>query len=188
MDRCWLLTSTFYGNWLPGDPRGSVTSVRDEPGARGRHNTPGTPVDGPMPGLYQSARAAWKGPPILLDAEKASVLAAQFQETARCRGWRLLAFAIMRNHVHLVVGVPGDPEPGAVLGDFKAYGSRALNRQWGKPASGTWWTERGSTRKLPDEAAIRAAVEYVRNQEHPLITWVAEDLGERTEDLGEQRP
>ncbi len=33
----WLLTSTTYGTWLPGDPRGSVTSVLDfrpeEPGA-----------------------------------------------------------------------------------------------------------------------------------------------------------
>ena len=25
----WLLSSTFYGQWLPGDPRGSVTNVRD---------------------------------------------------------------------------------------------------------------------------------------------------------------
>ncbi|HYH63802.1 MAG TPA: hypothetical protein VD866_03795 [Urbifossiella sp.] len=25
----WLLTSTTYGTWLPGDRRGSVTSVRD---------------------------------------------------------------------------------------------------------------------------------------------------------------
>jgi REP element-mobilizing transposase RayT len=179
VDRYWLLTSTLYGNWLPGDPRGSVTSVRDEPGARGRHHTPGTPVDGSMPGLYQSAQAALRCPPVLLDEEKALVLAAQFQETARYRGWKLLAFAIMRNHVHLVVGVPGDPEPGAELGDFKAYGSRALNRRWGKPAGGTWWTEGGSKRKLSDEAAVLAAVQYVRDQEHPLLIWVAEDLGER---------
>ncbi len=179
MDRYWLLTSTFYGNWLPGDPRGSVTSVRDEPGPRCRHNSPGSPVDGPMSGLYQSAQAALKCPPILLDEEKASVLASQFQETARYRAWWLLAFSIMRNHVHLVVGVPGDPEPGDVLGDFKAYGSRALNRRWGKPAGGTWWTEGGSKRKLPDEAAVLAAVQYVRDQEHPLLTWIAEDIGER---------
>lgn len=26
----WLLTSTFYGQWLPGDERGSVTNVRDQ--------------------------------------------------------------------------------------------------------------------------------------------------------------
>src|SRR5437763_1061534 len=29
MDRYWLLSSTFYGNWLPGDPRGFVSRVRD---------------------------------------------------------------------------------------------------------------------------------------------------------------
>jgi len=27
--RSWLLSNTFYGTWLPGDERGSVTSVRD---------------------------------------------------------------------------------------------------------------------------------------------------------------
>ncbi len=34
----WRLTNTTYGTWLPGDPRGFVTSVLgfriDEPGAR----------------------------------------------------------------------------------------------------------------------------------------------------------
>lgn len=34
----WLFTSTTYGTWLPGDPRGSVTRVLDfcieQPGAR----------------------------------------------------------------------------------------------------------------------------------------------------------
>jgi hypothetical protein len=29
MDRYWLLTSTTYDTWLPGDERGSVTRVKD---------------------------------------------------------------------------------------------------------------------------------------------------------------
>ncbi len=29
MFRHWLLTSTFYGTWLPGDRRGFVGRVRD---------------------------------------------------------------------------------------------------------------------------------------------------------------
>jgi hypothetical protein len=62
MDRYWLLTWTMYGNWLPGDPRGSVTTVHEEPVTRHRNNTPGTPYDGEMPGLYQSAQSLLKGP------------------------------------------------------------------------------------------------------------------------------
>jgi hypothetical protein len=80
---------------------------------------------------------------------------------------------IMAKHVHLVVGVLGDPDPNRVLGDFKSYASRSLNRKWGKPKSDTWWTERGSTRKLRDQAALLAAIEYVRNQENPLLIWIA---------------
>jgi hypothetical protein len=75
----------------------------------------------------------------------------------------------------LVVGVEGDPEPADILGDFKSYGSRALNRRWGRPASDTWWTESGSKQKLQDEAHVLAAIRYVMHQEFPLVLWVAAD-------------
>ncbi|MBU6293193.1 MAG: hypothetical protein KJS91_00805, partial [Planctomycetes bacterium] len=58
-----------------------------------------------------------------------------------------------------------------LLKDFKSYASRALNKQFEKPESGTWWTEGGSRRKLPDEAAVAAAIRYVLDQEHPLVVW-----------------
>lgn len=81
----------------------------------------------------------------------------------------------MCDHFHMVVGVLGDPEPGKILGDFKSWGTRALNRQFGKPPSSTWWTERGSKRKLPNETAIAQAVNYVLNkQPNPLVTWSPE--------------
>ena len=91
-----------------------------------------------------------------------------------------MAIAIMANHVHLVVGVPGDPPPEKILGDFKRYASRALNRREGKCGDGErgasaprWWTESGSKRKLPDENAVLAAVRYVVEQEYPLLIWTA---------------
>jgi REP element-mobilizing transposase RayT len=172
MDRYWLLTSTTYGTWLPGDARGFVSRVRVGDGPRVEHDIPGTPYDAALPGLQNSARRQLKGPPIYLTAEQAVVLLAQFQETAAYRQWQLVAVAVMANHIHLVVGVPGDPAPEELLQDFKSYGSRALNRRWGKPVSETWWTESGSKRKLPDEAAVRGAIEYVRNQERPFVVWV----------------
>jgi REP element-mobilizing transposase RayT len=187
VDRYWLLTTTFYGNWLPGDPGGFVSRVRDvraedtrdadampptrEP--RREHDVPGTPYDADYPGLYRHARQQLKGPPIRIDAEHARLLLEQFLQTATCRGWRLLAAAILANHVHLVVGVAGDPDPTKVLGDFKAYGSRALSKQWGKPLGETWWTYGGSKRKLVGESALLRAIAYVRCQTKPLRFWVA---------------
>jgi hypothetical protein len=50
--------------------------------------------------------------------------------------------------------VPGDPAPGKILGDFKSWSTRALSKKFGAPASETWWTERGSKRKLNTTARV----------------------------------
>jgi REP element-mobilizing transposase RayT len=181
MDRYWLLTNTLYGNWLPGDQRGFVGQVREHrpfdpvEQPRVRHNIPGTEYDENMPGLERTAHQLLKCPPIHLTAAQAEVLLRQFQETATHRGWELRAVAIMYNHIHIVVGVPGDPKPSKILADFKSWGTRTLSNRFGAPKSETWWTERGSKRKLPDEAAVIAAVRYVLfEQPNPLITWSPE--------------
>jgi len=182
-DRFWLLTWTTYGTWLPGDARGFVSRVKDGPGARVEHDVLHTPYDAHMPGLKHSAETMLKSPPVLLKRPQADALLEQFQETARVRRWNLIATAIMVSHVHLFTGVSGDPDPEMLLRDFKSYGSRALNGRWPKPASGTWWTESGSKRKKEDEAAIRTAIAYVRDQPNPLVVWLSEEarlfLGER---------
>ena len=172
MERYWFLTWTTYGQWLPGDPRGCVTRVRDGDSPRIEHDEFGTPYDANIPGLYESAQRALKCPPIRLVSAQAPVLLAQFQETAEYRGWLLVAVGILANHIHLVTGVKGDPDPEKLLQSYKSYASRALNKRWGKPASDTWWTESGSKRKLPDETSIHAAIEYIRHQEYPLLIWV----------------
>jgi REP element-mobilizing transposase RayT len=173
VDRFWLLTWTTYGTWLPGDARGFVSNVRDGDGPEVRHNRPGTAYDADAPGLVRSSRSTLKGPPVWLGQAHADRLVAQFRETAAFRGWALLAAAVMANHAHLVVGVPGDPDPEALLRDFKSYGSRALSAEHGRPASGTWWTEGGSRRKLPDGRAVAAAARYVGKQHNPLAVYIA---------------
>ena len=177
MDRHWFFTWTTYGTWLPGDERGFVSNVRVESGRREiRHNIPTTPHDANMPGLAESSRHTMLGPPIFLIQDQAEALLAQFHETANIRQWQLIAVGIMVSHVHVVVGVPGDPSPSDILGDWKSYGSRVLNRRWGKPKSETWWTESGSKRKLSDERAILTAVAYVRDPDSPLLLWIHPDF------------
>lgn len=171
-DRYWLLTTTTYATWLPGGERGFVSPVPVGEDRWELHNMPGTPYDSDLPNLEQAARERLKAPPIYLVKEQAVELASQFHETANCRKWRLCALAIMRNHFHIVVGVPGDSAPGKVLGDFKSYASRCLNRKFGKPKSDTWWTEAGSKRKLKDDFAVIAGVTYVRDQFQPLVVWI----------------
>ncbi len=173
MDRFWFLTSTTYGNWLPGDERGFVGPVRTPLGVQTIHNRPGTQYDRDVGWLRTHSQMQLKGPPILFTLDQAEVLLGQFHETATHRRWNLSAVGIMATHVHIVVGVFGDPDPEDILGDFKSYGSRALNRRWDRPQSETWWTESGSKRKLRDELAVLVAVEYIRHQPNPLVIWIA---------------
>ena len=174
----WLLTSTFYGTWLPGDERGFVSRVRDRRfdeaprSQRREHDQYGEAFDADLAGLRESARQSMRGPAIQIGPNHAEVLLAQFQETAQFRQWGLHAVAIMAQHVHWVVALPETAHGSVGLRDFKAYGSRALTRRFGMPKSETWWTSKGSNRWLPDEAALRAAIEYVRNQASPLVIWI----------------
>ncbi len=174
-DRFWLLTSTTYGSWLPGDRRGFVGPIDAEDGYE-VHNRAGTEYDADIPRLERFAEGLVDGRRILLTTQQAAAVADQFQETAGYRGWELFAAAVMANHFHIVVGVPGDPSPSDLLRDFKSYAGRRLNRRCGRPASGTWWTEHGSKRKLPDSPAVSAAVRYVRNQPRALCVRITESL------------
>ncbi len=173
-DRYWFLTWTTYGTWLPGDDRGFVSNIDRGDGKGHRLNIPGTEPASKIRGLEIMAREKMAGPPVYLNLEQATALLDQFRETANYRGWELIAIAIMRNHVHIVVGVPGDPEPETILGNLKSYGSRRLNREFGKRESDTWWTEGGSRRRLKTESNVLAAIAYVRDQEYPLVVWIAD--------------
>jgi REP element-mobilizing transposase RayT len=174
MDRYWFLTCRTYGTWLPGDERGFVDPVIDEQGKRVVHNVPGTPVDEDNPRLRQYSRDIMTGEPVYLTSDQSSALFAQLQETARHRGWELLAVALLVNHVHLIVGVIGDPDPATLLRDFKSYGSRCLNGRWKTPVRRTWWAESGSRRILRTEENVRDAIDYVfQRQRNPLLVWKA---------------
>lgn len=173
-DRCWLLTWTTYGTWLPGERKGFVSSVVVD-GKVELHNQTGMPIDADMPALREHALRLLKGKPIYLGTEQASLCLEQFRETAKIRQWQLLGIAIMANHVHLVVGVQDDPDPNKLLHNFKSYASRKLNTHCPRPPSETWWTKDGSKRKLPDLKAIQNAIGYLRRQHAPLAMWFLED-------------
>jgi REP element-mobilizing transposase RayT len=169
VDRYWLLTWTTYATWLPGDRRGFVSEVREE-GSKVIHNTPGTACDADLPGLRAHAASIQSEETVLLDLPQAQAVAEQIRETATRRGWRILALAVMPNHVHVVVGAPGDPDPEKLLGDFKAWASRKLNQGWGPRRH--WWTQSGSKRRKATPEAIRDAVVYVRDQPNALVVWL----------------
>ncbi len=170
MHRHWLLTWTTHGTWLPGDRRGSVGKFRDRDGQIKPHNRPGESFALASEALATFAKDQMTSKPVFLNREHAELIVAQFQETARFRDWRLLAAAVMSCHIHLIAAVADDPSPSSVLRDFKSYCSRKLNSQMSESIK--WWTKSGSTRKLPTEQAVMAAVKYVQSQSNPLLIWI----------------
>jgi REP element-mobilizing transposase RayT len=183
MERYWLLTWTTYGTWLPGDRRGFVSEVRDEAGDKALHNLPGTPYDEDMPALEAYAASIMCEDAVWLDLPKAQAVADQLRETAGHRGWWILVLAVMANHVHVVVGVPGDPDPEKILADFKAWATRRLKRGWAGREH--WWTAGGSKRPKKAAEAIRAAVVYVRDQPNALVVWIDPRVAARLAELEE---
>ena len=123
IDRYWHVTWTTYGQWLPGDERGSVTRIRmPDQEHRLEEDQFGTPRTPPIPRLNEAAQNALVGPPVLLTKPQAEQLLLQFHETCDYRKWLLVATAIMANHTHALLGVPGDPEPEDLLRDLKSWG------------------------------------------------------------------
>jgi REP element-mobilizing transposase RayT len=151
-----------------------------------------------MPPLEEYARELLTVPPVHLSGEQAGKVILQLQETARFRGREIDAIAVMTDHVHLVFGTPGDPDPSEMLEDWKTYASRALNRLigWAPPASRPiWWVRGGSTRILKKPARRADAIRYVLSQEHPLVVWVGSTASQLLQEhptevgfIGEPRP
>ena len=167
--RVWFLTWTCYGQWLPGDSRGFVSNKFEGDVTEKRNNIVRTPYDQGRPELWKMARRNLVGEPVTLTAEQAEEVWEQFTETAAIRHWTLITCAIMYNHVHLMVGVPGDPNPEDILRDLKKWASIRLNRKFPTPPSGKWWTQSGSKRKIDSEKSFNRCFEYIQHQPQPLL-------------------
>lgn len=97
--------------------------------------------------------------PYHLDQLRRDAVLEAIQEVCAHRGWSLLAAHVRSNHVHTIVEAEVPPE--RVMNDFKAYGSRRLNRLGLDEPSRKRWARHGSTRWLWKPRHISAAMQYV---------------------------
>ena len=177
MDRYWFFTWRTYGTWLPGEG-GFVGNYVSDAGLRVKDNRYGDLAGPAMPALAAYASEELTQPPVYLSKSQADRICDQVHETASYRKRSIDAVAIMSDHVHLVFGTPGDPDPGDMLEDWKAYASRSLNRQlgWAPPTPRpVWWARGGSKRILKTTANRAGAIRYVRDQHTPLVLWLSKD-------------
>ncbi len=147
----YLLTWTTYGTWLPGDQRGWMD--KHQPGVRQKAE----------PQREISARFRMTETAIILDNHQRRQAEESLIDTCAYRGWKLRAYSVATNHVHLVISIPDNLSPMESLRIFKSYASKTLNNNH-SPQRRHWWTRGGSARRLFDPAAIDAAIRYVENQ------------------------
>jgi REP element-mobilizing transposase RayT len=164
--RSWLLTWTTKSTWVPGDRRGWVRGTPK--------NQPGCEYESGDEGLRNWSLQRMTGNPVWLTQHQAESVMESFRETAEVQGWWLGAAAVMANHVHLVVTVDGDPQPGSLVLRLKNYASRSLNKGWGKQ---DWWTPSASSRKLESVDSINAAMRYVVEQAGALVVFYKDNPG-----------
>ena len=171
MDRYWFFTWRTYGTWLPGQS-GFVGNYVTTAGNRVTDNRTGEIAGPSMPALADWVREHLTDTAVYLTPEQAGAVAAQLHETAQFRNRSIDALAIMSDHIHLVFGVIGDPDPNELLKDWKRYGSRPLNASLGRNRD--WWARDGSTRRVGTARSRAKAICYVNHQEAPLVVWVSE--------------
>ena len=145
----YFLTWTTYASWLPGDRRGWAD--------RGL-------IRGPNPRLRRIASSRARGRRVVLDVAARRLVEWTIADHCRRRSWHLHACHCRAEHVHVVVTAGGRP-PHVVLGELKAWCSRALATaaaEVGAAPRDQTWTRGGSCRRLYDETAVDAVVTYVR--------------------------
>jgi REP element-mobilizing transposase RayT len=146
----YLITFACYGRHLHGSESGSVD--RD-------HNAPRTPILEVDSARASSESERMDQAPYHLDQIRRDAVLEAIQEVCVHRGWSLLAAHVRSNHVHTVVEAEAPPE--RVMGDFKAYASRRLNRMRLDEPNRKRWAHHGSTRWLWKPQHVSAAMQYV---------------------------
>jgi REP element-mobilizing transposase RayT len=146
----YLITFACYGSHLHGGESGSVDR---------EHNAPGTPILEADPGRAAFEAELMDQAPYCLDQLRRDAVLEAIQEVCVHRSWSLLAAHVRSNHVHTVVAAEVPPE--RVMGDFKAYASRRLNRMSLDEPNRKRWARHGSTRRLWQPQHVSAAIQYV---------------------------
>ncbi len=158
----YLITFTCYGTWVRGDKRGAVDR---------HHNQPGTAVLAADTNRVSGDRERLAQPAYRLDETRRELVLKALRDVCQHREWPLLAVHVRTSHVHAVVAAFDVPE--RIMNDFKAYGTRALNRSRLDDRDAKRWTRHGSTRRLWRERDVEAAIRYVIDEQgEPMAVFV----------------
>lgn len=168
MVRAYHVILSCYGFWLPNDERGSWSErVRKYElqyfGPATKVTTRRSLADQPFDPIRRRAmRDALKYPPVRLTGEQARLIASGFAKACEEAGYRVLACAVMPNHVHLVIARHERPIE-TIVSHLKAKATQRLNRAGQNPLPRSPWARGDWTVFLDSDEAIERAIRYVEN-------------------------
>lgn len=85
------------------------------------------------------------------------------------RHYRLLAWCVMPNHVHVLVRANADASLRVIVQRWKSISARSINRLFGR--EGSLWQANYFDRFMRDEAQLAATVDYI--EMNPVVAGLA---------------
>ena len=143
--KCYFITWTTYGTWLPGD-------ARDWRSRRGGYQIA-------KPQLEEWCRMQMRGEAVLLAPHDRKAVENACHDHCDHRGWTLLAVAARTNHVHVIV--ISNAAPKITRDQLKANCTSALRSQAQPLVVSRTWTRLGAVEILDTDEDIEACFVYV---------------------------
>jgi REP element-mobilizing transposase RayT len=130
-----------------------------------------------------------QNPPFLIGRHERPIVEAAISELCEHRTWELMAMNVRTNHVHVVLAAGAAPE--RVMGDLKAYSTRAMRRAGLVAAQQKVWARHGSTRWVWDSDQVDRCVTYTldaQGDDLPGAAWAVRTRTLRAQDNGAPGP
>ncbi len=162
----WHITVGTYGSRLHGGERPTVDRA---------HNQLGEAFIRRDERREQHEKNIMRAEPIILTHEQCAFIEEQLPRICERGGWTFRNCAAPPppadgDHFHLLCDAPPAVHGAQIRTLVKRWLTQSLDAKWGKPAAGTWWVDKGSTKPVDDEAYLNHAHPYIQRQRTtPLI-------------------
>ncbi len=151
----WHITFGTYGARLP---HARAPTVDRRMSARGQ------PFLQPDAEREAAARGQMRGAAVYFSRQQCVFIQEVLPTICERGGWSLLACAAVSNHVHVLVEADAEVHGEQIRRLLKRWLTQELDREFGKPRSGTWWAKQGSNIAVRDEAYRRNSHNYIVKQ------------------------
>ena len=141
----YMVTWTTYGTWLQGDRRGYVKNAR---------------ILNPNPNLASANLRNLKKPPVTLTTIQEQIVNHAIVAKAEQLAQTILAIAVCKDHVHLVIGYNGTP----IEYTLKHYKNAAMVALRKHGLRGRLWSSGFDKRFCFDPESLRKRIDYVNHQ------------------------